>query len=147
MWTVLPFFSAYQIDDRVLIDSSTLGKIRASFADGTAEGGCPTQTLPPPTPPTALEFLSPASASHRKTSDTRQTAGSAPATCRPRDAYAASCHARARGSAGSRLPLTLPARCWDHNDTWIHCSAALFAAVADFAALSEAPVGGTPALH
>ncbi len=69
------------------------------------------------TPPTVSVFLSPASASRRKTSDIRQTADSAPATCRASVSCAESYPAHEQGWVASHPRLILPAPYWDRNDT------------------------------
>src|ERR1700688_3867065 len=71
----------------------------------------------------ASKSLSPTSASHQKTSGTRQIGGSTQAICPQKVFCAKSCPAHGRDSAGSRLRLVLPAQYWDHSDTCRYCSA------------------------
>src|SRR6266849_6695439 len=77
-----------------------------------------------PTLPGAARFPCPTSALRRKTSGIRGRFGSAPATDRRRACGAASCRARGRDWAESRLRSVLQARSRDCSGTCVHSIAA-----------------------
>src|ERR1700682_600150 len=108
----------------VIVNDGLRTNLKRNAGVGTAALGCPPSAARyavlalgiATEKSTASESLSPTSAPRQKTSDTRRTDGSSPATCQQTTSCAASCRAHARGSAALRLRSVLPARYWDRSD-------------------------------